>query len=58
MEDLKVFRLISFMGSLYKILVKVLANRLEKVIGKVVSLAQNAFVEGRQILNATLIARL
>ena len=58
MEDLKVFRLISFMGSLYKILVKVLANRLEKVIGKVMSLAQNAFVEGRQILNATLIARL
>ena len=35
---------------------KVLANKLKKVIGKVVSKAQGAFVEGRQILNAVLIA--
>ncbi|RVX11625.1 hypothetical protein CK203_015803 [Vitis vinifera] len=35
---------------------KVLANRLKKVVGKVVSSAQNAFVEGRQILDAALIA--
>ncbi|RVX02717.1 LINE-1 reverse transcriptase-like [Vitis vinifera] len=35
---------------------KVLANRLKKVIGKVVSPAQNAFVMGRQILDASLIA--
>ncbi|XP_034672581.1 uncharacterized protein LOC117904177 [Vitis riparia] len=34
----------------------VLANRLKKVIGKVVSLDQNAFVMGRQILDASLIA--
>ena len=33
-----------------------LANRLKKVVGKVVSSAQNAFVEGRQILDAVLIA--
>ena len=33
-----------------------LANRLKKVVGKVVSEAQNAFVEGRQITNASLIA--
>ena len=33
-----------------------LANRLKKVMGKVVSSAQNAFVEGRQILDAALIA--
>ncbi|WJZ91452.1 hypothetical protein VitviT2T_010519 [Vitis vinifera] len=34
----------------------VLANRIKKVVGKVVSSAQNAFVEGRQILDAALIA--
>ena len=31
-----------------------LANRLKKVIGKVVSFYQNAFVTGRQILDASL----
>ena len=35
---------------------KVLANRLKKVVGKVFSKAQGAFVEGRQILDAVLIA--
>ena len=40
---------------MYKLLAKVLANRLKKVVGKVVSSAQNAFVEGRQILDAALI---
>ncbi|RVX00739.1 putative ribonuclease H protein [Vitis vinifera] len=43
-------------GGLYKILTKVLANRLKKVVSKVVSPTQNAFVEGRQILDAALIA--
>ncbi|RVW73706.1 hypothetical protein CK203_054992 [Vitis vinifera] len=41
---------------LYKILAKVLANRLTKVVCKVVSKFQNAFVEGRQILDAVLVA--
>lgn len=36
-KDLKVFRPISFVVSLYKILTKVLVNRLKKVIGEVVS---------------------
>ena len=36
-EDLKDFRPISLLGSLYKILAKVLANRLKKVVGIVVS---------------------
>ena len=35
---------------------KVLANRIKKVIGKVVSPYQNVFVMGRQILDASLIA--
>ena len=55
MEDLRDFRMISLVGGLYKLLAKVLANRLKKVVGKVVSSAQNAFVEGRQILDAALI---
>ncbi|RVW12312.1 Transposon TX1 uncharacterized 149 kDa protein [Vitis vinifera] len=55
-EDLRDFRPISLLGSLYKWLAKVLANRLKKVVGKVVSKAQGAFVEGRQILDAVLIA--
>ena len=54
--DLRDFRLISLVGGLYKLLAKVLANKLKKVVGKVVSSAQNAFVEGRQILDAALIA--
>ncbi|RVW76871.1 Transposon TX1 uncharacterized 149 kDa protein [Vitis vinifera] len=55
-EDLKDFRPINLMGSLYKLLAKVLTNRLKKVMGKVVSKSQNAFVQGRQILDASLIA--
>ncbi|RVW77097.1 Transposon TX1 uncharacterized 149 kDa protein [Vitis vinifera] len=55
-EALRDFRPISLVGSLYKWLAKVLANRLKKVVGKVVSKSQGAFVEGRQILDAVLIA--
>ena len=55
-EDLRDFRPISLVGSLYKWLAKVLANRLKKGVGKVVSKAQGAFVKGKQILDAVLIA--
>ncbi|RVW77811.1 hypothetical protein CK203_054452 [Vitis vinifera] len=55
-DDLRDYRPISLVGGLYKILAKVLANRLKKVVSKVVSPTQNAFVEGRQILDAALIA--
>ncbi|RVW54468.1 hypothetical protein CK203_068454 [Vitis vinifera] len=55
-EDLRDYRPISLVGGLYKILAKVLANRLKKVVSKVVSPTQNVFVEGRQILDAALIA--
>ena len=55
-EELGDFRPISLLGGLYKLLAKVLANRIKKVIGKVVSPDQNAFVMGRQILEASLIA--
>ena len=55
-EDLGDYRPISLLEGLYKLLAKVLANRLKKVIGKVVSPDQNAFSMGRQILDASLIA--
>ncbi|KAJ9701371.1 hypothetical protein PVL29_006637 [Vitis rotundifolia] len=55
-EDLGDFRPISLLGGLYKLLAKVLANRLKKVLDKLVSEDQNAFVRGRQILDASLIA--
>ena len=55
-EDLRDFRPISLLRGLYKLLVKVLANKFKKVVGNVVSIARNAFVMGRQILDASLIA--
>ncbi|KAL6329204.1 hypothetical protein AAG906_014814 [Vitis piasezkii] len=55
-EDLRDFRPISLLGGLYKLLAKVLANRLKKVLDRVVSVDQNAFVRGRQILDASLVA--
>ena len=55
-EDLGDYRPIGLLRGLYKLLAKVLANRLKKVIGKVVSPDQNAFVMGRQNLDASLIA--
>ena len=44
-EDIKDFCPISLMGSIYKLLAKVLVNSLKKVVVKVVSFFQNAFVE-------------
>ena len=55
-EDLKDFRPISLVNSLYKLISKVLANRIKKVMSQLVNKAKNAFVEGRQILDASLIA--
>nr|GEW74205.1 hypothetical protein [Tanacetum cinerariifolium] len=45
---------ISLIGMQYKIIVEVLANRLLKVIDKVVSKEQSAFISGRFILEGTL----
>nr|XP_016438177.1 PREDICTED: uncharacterized protein LOC107764153 [Nicotiana tabacum] len=47
---------ISLIGSVYKIVAKVLAERLKKVIGKLVSSHQNAFIKHRHITDAALIA--
>jgi len=50
------FRPIALVSSVYKILSKVLANRLRMVVGNVVSASQSAFIKGRQILDGILIA--
>ncbi|GJT32028.1 RNA-directed DNA polymerase, eukaryota [Tanacetum coccineum] len=51
----KDFRPISLIGSLYKIITKILANRLSFVISDLVSDVQSAFVSNRQILNGPVI---
>lgn len=46
---------VSLISCIYKVLSKMLANRLKKVIGSIISKTQSAFVYGRQILENILI---
>ncbi|KAJ0682333.1 putative RNA-directed DNA polymerase [Helianthus annuus] len=54
-QDLSNFRPISLVASTYKIIAKVLASRIKRVIGEISSSEQSAFVGGRNILDSTLI---
>ena len=54
--NIKDFRPIRLIGSIYKLLTKVLANRLKGVLDGLVSETQNAFVGGRQMVDSVLIA--
>ncbi|GJW14814.1 RNA-directed DNA polymerase, eukaryota, reverse transcriptase zinc-binding domain protein [Tanacetum coccineum] len=51
----KDFRPISLIGSLYKIIAKILANRLVGVLGDIVNEVQSAFIAERQILDGPFI---
>ncbi|GKE13892.1 putative RNA-directed DNA polymerase, eukaryota [Tanacetum coccineum] len=50
------FRPISLIGCYYKIIAKMLAERVKRVVGYVVGDEQNAFIKGRFILDGVLIA--
>jgi len=50
------FRPISLIGSVYKILARVLASRLQPIVGTLISNSQNTFIGGRQILDSILVA--
>ncbi|KAI3509571.1 hypothetical protein L1887_24947 [Cichorium endivia] len=54
-SSLSDYRPISLIGCVYKIISKILAIRLKKVIGKVISDVQSAYVEGRNILDGPLV---
>lgn len=54
--SLRAYRPISLIGSMYKILSKVLANRLKVVMPRIISKEQSVFVRGRSILDGILIA--
>jgi hypothetical protein len=54
--NIRDFRPISLIGCIYKLLAKVLANRLVLVLDGIISESQNSFVGGRKILDSMLIA--
>ncbi|MCI07509.1 transposon TX1 putative 149 kDa protein, partial [Trifolium medium] len=54
-QQLGDFRPISLLGCWYKILSKVLANRLAIVIGALIPKSQSAFVKGRQLVEGVVV---
>ncbi|KAK3226755.1 hypothetical protein Dsin_006617 [Dipteronia sinensis] len=56
LESLKGFRPISLVGSMYKLLAKVLANRLKKVMNSIIGEVQMPIVKRRQIIDGFVIA--
>lgn len=56
MPFLRDFKPVSLVGVFYKIIAKVLANRLRRVLLRIISESQDAFVIDRQIFDFSLIA--
>ena len=52
----KDFRPISLTTIVYKVIAKILAERLKKVMPSIIAPTQSAFIEGRQILDPIVIA--
>ena len=50
------FHPINLIGCMYKLLARLLTNRLKIVLENIIPLSQNAFVGGRQILDSILVA--
>ncbi|GLT88308.1 hypothetical protein SLE2022_063410 [Rubroshorea leprosula] len=55
-QGLAEYRPISLIGCMYKILAKILANRLSKVLNGLIGEQQSAFIGGRQLVDGVVIA--
>nr|KYP60963.1 Transposon TX1 uncharacterized [Cajanus cajan] len=55
-QELGQFQPISLVGCMYKIIAKILARRLKKVLPDVIDNAQSAFLGGRNLLQSILVA--
>ena len=55
-QMLNEYKSISLIGCIYKIVAKILANRLKKVMPFIIYERQSAFIEGRHMLHSVLIA--
>jgi len=53
--SLNQYRPISLLGSLYKLLSKVLASRLSNEMNSIISVSQSAFLKGRHLVDGVLI---
>lgn len=55
-RELKDYRPISMVGCIYKIIAKLMARRIQKVMSSLIGPLQSSYIEGRQILDGALIA--